>query len=57
MGIFDSIFKKREDIQWMYDYDAIEDLSNQAYVKRLALDSCLKQWHKVISRLLMVISR
>lgn len=50
MGIFDSIFKKREDIQWMYDYDAIEDLSNQAYVKRLALDSCIEFLSKAVAQ-------
>ncbi|MDT3897062.1 phage portal protein, partial [Staphylococcus aureus] len=31
-----------KDITYMLDLDMIEDLSQQAYVKRLAIDSCIE---------------
>ena len=35
MSILEKIFKTRKDITYMLDLDMIEDLSQQAYVKRL----------------------
>lgn len=42
MSILEKIFKTRKDITYMLDLDMIEDLSQQAYVKRLAIDSCIE---------------
>ena len=42
MSILEKIFKTRKDISYMLDLDMIEDLSQQAYVKRLAIDSCIE---------------
>ncbi|HDT6322118.1 phage portal protein [Staphylococcus aureus] len=50
MGILGKIFNRREDLKWMFDYDVIEDLSNQAYVKRLALDSCIEFLAKAVAQ-------
>ncbi|WP_088838942.1 phage portal protein [Listeria sp. ILCC792] len=42
MGIFDSIFKRNQELEWMYDYEYLVDTSQKAYLKRIALDTCIQ---------------
>lgn len=42
MGLFDNVFKRHQEIAWMYDYELIEDLSKSAYLKQLTLNTCIE---------------
>ncbi|EIA21417.1 phage portal protein [Listeria fleischmannii] len=42
MGLFDSIFKRNQELEWMYDYEYLVDTSQKAYLKRIALDTCIQ---------------
>ncbi|MBC1420106.1 phage portal protein [Listeria fleischmannii] len=42
MGLLDSIFKRNQELEWMYDYEYLVDTSQKAYLKRIALDTCIQ---------------
>jgi HK97 family phage portal protein len=42
LGLFDSIFKRNQELEWMYDYEYLVDTSQKAYLKRIALDTCIQ---------------
>lgn len=42
MGIFDSIFQRNHELEWMYDFEIIEDLTKSTYLKRMVLNSCVE---------------
>lgn len=42
MGLFDNILKRNQELEWMYDLEMFEDISTNAYLKRMALDSCIE---------------
>ncbi len=57
MSILEKIFKTRKDITYMLDLDMIQDLSQQAYVKRLAIDSCIEFVVRAVAQVILKIWR
>ena len=53
MTVFQSffdIFKKNSELEWMYDMDFVSDTSSRAYLKKMAIDSCLNFVGRTISQ-------
>lgn len=53
MAIFQSfldVFKKNSELEWMYDFDFISDTSGRAYLKKMAIDSCINFVGRTISQ-------
>lgn len=42
MGILDSIMRKSPEISWFYDLELFQDTSIRAYIKRMALQTCIE---------------
>lgn len=42
MGILDSVMRKSPEISWIYDLELFQDTSTRAYVKRMALQTCIE---------------
>lgn len=53
MTVFQSfldVFKKNSELEWMYDMDFVSDTSSRAYLKKMAIDSCLNFVGRTISQ-------
>lgn len=42
MGFIFDRLRKNKEIEWMFDLDMLQDTSQRAYLKRLALDTCIQ---------------
>lgn len=53
MAVFTSffdIFKKNSELEWMYDLEFINDTSSRAYLKKMAIDSCINFVGRTVSQ-------
>lgn len=50
MGILDRILGKQHEISWMYDLELFQDTSEKAYLKRMAIDTCIEFLARTISQ-------
>lgn len=50
MGILDRILGKHHDLSWMHDLELFQDTSQKAYLKRMALDTCIEFLARTISQ-------
>ncbi|WP_376700890.1 phage portal protein [Listeria newyorkensis] len=50
MGFIGDILKRNKEIEWMFDLDMLEDMSQRAYLKRMALDTCIQFLGRAIAQ-------
>lgn len=50
MGILDRILGKHHELSWMLDLDMFQETSQKAYLKRMALDTCIEFLARTISQ-------
>lgn len=50
MGFLDAVFKRNSELGWMFDVELFEQQSNQAHMKRLAIDACIAFLARTISQ-------
>ncbi|MBC1233635.1 phage portal protein [Listeria booriae] len=50
MGFIGDILKRNKEIEWMFDLDMIQDTSQRAYLKRMALDTCIQFLGRAIAQ-------
>lgn len=50
MGILDRILGKQHEISWMYDLELFQDTSEKAYLKLMAIDTCIEFLARTISQ-------
>ena len=46
---FFDLFTRRKDASYIYDLDLIQDVSNRAYLKKLAIDTCIDYVARAVS--------
>lgn len=46
---FFDLFTRRKDASYIYDLDLIQDISNRAYLKKLAIDTCIDYVARAVS--------
>ncbi|WP_273128963.1 phage portal protein [Bacillus weihaiensis] len=50
MGILDSVFKRNSELEWMFDLDLTYETSHRAYLKKMALETCINFIGRTISQ-------
>lgn len=50
MGLFDSVFKRNSELEWMYDLELLQDTSKKAYLKQIALNTVVEMVARTISQ-------
>lgn len=50
MGFLESVFKKNNELEWMYDLEFTYDTSHRAYLKKMALETCINFIGRTISQ-------
>ncbi|PCF54106.1 phage portal protein [Staphylococcus delphini] len=50
MGLFDSVFKRNSELEWMYDLELLQDKSKKAYLKQIALNTVIEMVARTISQ-------
>lgn len=50
VSFFDRIFNRHEEASWMYDLELFQDTSQRAYLKQMALSTCIEFLARTISQ-------
>lgn len=50
VSFFDRIFNRHEEASWMYDLELFQDTSQKAYLKQMALNTCIEFLARTISQ-------
>lgn len=50
MGILNKILEKKQEVSWMYDLELLQDTSVRAYLKRMAIQTCIEFLARTISQ-------
>ncbi|HAB7158027.1 TPA_asm: phage portal protein, partial [Listeria monocytogenes] len=50
MGLFTELFKRNKEIEWMWDLDFLEDKTTKVYLKKMALNTCVKHIARTIAK-------
>lgn len=50
MGLFDKILRRNQELEWMYDLDLFEDMTEKVYLKRLALQTSIEFIARTLSQ-------
>ncbi|MDW4093374.1 phage portal protein [Staphylococcus saprophyticus] len=50
VSFFDRIFNRHEEASWMYDLELFQDTSQKAYLKQMALSTCIEFLARTISQ-------
>nr|WP_233649333.1 phage portal protein [Staphylococcus chromogenes] len=50
IGFLDNIFKRNSELQWMYDWDLLQDTSSKAYLKQISLNTVVEFVARTISQ-------
>lgn len=50
MGFLSEIFKRNKEIEWMWDLEFLEDKTTKAYLKKMALNTCVKHIARTIAK-------
>ncbi|HAA4688733.1 TPA_asm: phage portal protein [Listeria monocytogenes] len=50
MGFLSEIFKRNKEIEWMWDLEFLEDKTTKVYLKKMALNTCVKHIARTIAK-------
>ncbi|MFG3613101.1 phage portal protein [Rummeliibacillus stabekisii] len=50
MSLLDSVFKRNSELEWMFDLDLVQETSHRAYLKKMALETCINFIGRAISQ-------
>ncbi|MER2057294.1 MAG: phage portal protein [Niallia sp.] len=50
MGFLDTVLKRNSELEWMYDLDLSYETSHRAYLKKMALETCINFIGRTISQ-------
>ncbi|USK56569.1 phage portal protein [Cytobacillus solani] len=50
MGFLDSVLKRNSELEWLFDLDLAFDTSHRAYLKKMALETCINFIGRTISQ-------
>lgn len=50
MGILNKLLEKKQEVSWMYDLELLQDTSVRAYLKRMAIQTCIEFLARTISQ-------
>lgn len=50
LGLFTELFKRNKEIEWMWDLDFLEDKTTKVYLKKMALNTCVKHIARTIAK-------
>ncbi|PKR82570.1 phage portal protein [Heyndrickxia camelliae] len=50
MGFIDSVLKRNSELEWLFDLDLTEETSQRAYLKKIALETCINFIGRTISQ-------
>lgn len=50
MGFLDSVLKRNSELEWLFDLDIPNDTSHRAYLKKMALETCINFIGRTISQ-------
>lgn len=50
MSFLDSVFKRNSELEWMFDLDLVQETSHRAYLKKMALETCINFIGRAISQ-------
>ncbi|EDJ9853462.1 phage portal protein [Listeria monocytogenes] len=50
MGFLSEIFRRNKEIEWMWDLEFLEDKTTKVYLKKMALNTCVKHIARTIAK-------
>lgn len=50
MGLLDNVFKRNAELSWMYDLELLQDKSQKAYLKQIALNTVIEMVARTIAQ-------
>ncbi|MDR4318396.1 phage portal protein, HK97 family [Niallia circulans] len=50
MGFFDSVLKRNSELSWMFDLELLDETTQRAYLKKMALETCINFIARTISQ-------
>jgi len=50
MGFLDSVLKRNSELSWMFDLDLLDETPHRAYLKKMALETCINFIGRTISQ-------
>ncbi|EJC5195992.1 phage portal protein [Listeria monocytogenes] len=50
MGFLSEIFRRNKEIEWMWDLEYLEDKTTKVYLKKMALNTCVKHIARTIAK-------
>lgn len=50
MGFLDSVFKRNSELEWLFDLELTNESSHRAYLKKMALETCINFIGRTISQ-------